>query len=537
MWKQHLEEKEERKQKGRERALRRSTLGYDEFNDKWGSPKGARGEARDREWDPKKREEKAFREDLFGWGSDFAKSEGPGEVRRTRGDGDSWDFSTSSGGGGGDDWGLGSGDRVVDRGVGGQAAAAPKAEDLESSFLDRLMRDLDGPLADSGPSPSFSSSSRPVPAKPAAPQRKVWDEGDDAELEAIFGSGPNPATTRGSTEPAAWGGEAPLARREKRGRGEGGAGTGTLSEAEQRELDQWLNNITGQEEKARPSSKSYQPSTSPGMGGKAGGVKKAGFTLDPEEEMELNAWLSRFDAEYSEGKDGKVRKVGLGESPAPRFGSRAEEEDEDLLYGLPSDLLGEMRGAGIKTGLSQPAPQGKRQPPQQQGWDDEGDAVDLELRELLAKLEAVEEASGSSGAASSGAQGKEKAARPAPASAPSPPKVTPALEDDALDLNDVFSELEKVRKVKKAPAAAAKTPAPPASGAASRTGARGAAVKGGDDTLPFFDPREEEEVLGLGVGKGKVVKGKTWATSPTSTWGDEEEEDEEELGGVRVKWG
>ncbi|KAM3570887.1 hypothetical protein VYU27_007062 [Nannochloropsis oceanica] len=385
-WKNYLEEKEDRRKAGRERALRRKAMGYDEHNDNWKGPSWQEG----------------------------------GREGGREGGGRGWDRG-----------GVGLEEKWVPRGArrGQDERGEEDREDkeLEDRFLDQLMFDLDG-------TPGSRGAKRVGAEGGRAGGREGRGRGEstlgDDELEALIHSSPVSAppvvTNRRGGE-----GSGEVGRSGEAGAKQGaGEGMGTLSEAEQKELDVWLGMIssgkaaTSSSSPRTPAAPAAPTSTLPGMGGQArakppSGARGKEFTLDPEEEKELNEWLSRFDADYKEGADGlKVEK------------KKGWNEGEETLEGVLG--LGEGGGSNTQEG-------GKRGREAVKG----DDAVDRELAELLAKLEAAESrATAGTGAGDPREGGREGrrvgASFPTPTTVKSLPK---GGAEAALEIDDFLSEL------------------------------------------------------------------------------------------------
>ncbi|EWM25649.1 DNA-binding SAP [Nannochloropsis gaditana] len=323
-WKNYLEEKDARRKAGRERAMRRKAMGYDEHNDNWKGPSWVEGREGGRE------------------------GGGRGWDRQGTGVEDKWVPRAERGG---------RGDEEEEEG---------EDKELENHFLDRLMFDLDK-------TPGAGRRGGREGGREGEKERgrgigRESTLGDD-ELDALIQSSPvstppEVAQRRGGVEQ-----EGRVGGRGRGGGAGGGAGGGTLSEEEQKELDVWLGMISsgrGTSASSSPSalslfkgpaslpSSSFTPS--PGMGGQPrpkppSGAKGKDFSLDPEEEKELNEWLNRFDADYKEGADGlRVEKTKSGREEGTergREGGREKAEGEDAVDRELADLLTKLEAAEI----------------------------------------------------------------------------------------------------------------------------------------------------------------------------------------------
>ena len=326
VWKQYLEEKEERRRAGREKALRRKMMGYDEFNNNWRGPswadKGACGHfvCMAHSVFALFRSHRFFRSPFPllppATGADGNSRGGPGWDRQgtAAATPDRWDFGGRRRGDDYDD----DGDEADDAEGGGGRGRSRGDDELENKFLDQLMQDLDGPGAAKAAAARRSNDAR-------SQQRQEATLADE-EIDALMRSKPMRAP-----------GQIAQSRRRRGLAGEDdedGRGGSTLSDEEQKELDVWLGMIsTGKGDAAAGASRGASPPSSSsaaapvGMGGQsrakpAGGrqqqqqQQKQQFALDPEEEQELNDWLSRFDADYAEGADGlSVSKKRQQQSP------------------------------------------------------------------------------------------------------------------------------------------------------------------------------------------------------------------------------
>lgn len=111
----------------------------------------------------------------------------------------------------------------------------------------------------------------------------------------------------------------------------------TLTGEEQEEFDRWMTKLTAPDKDLPPVKKDWRD---PGMGAQPRSTHSRQGTLDPEEEAELNDWLSKFDQQYSEESGGRMVKKGgargggLGAAPVPSLMGEGEGPIEDELEAL-----------------------------------------------------------------------------------------------------------------------------------------------------------------------------------------------------------
>lgn len=164
IWKEHLEEKDERRRKSREKAARRKTMGYDEFDDSWKTRMGSS----DNSYDDRRQQDDG--DDSWGFGDSSSS-------KRRRGTRDGFID-------GADQWDFGGGQS----GAREQQDAGTSAAEMD--FLEKLMKDLDNPTAGLSASPTPRDTRSTAPAM-AGRQQGGWgrqdDEEDDADMQQLRG--------------------------------------------------------------------------------------------------------------------------------------------------------------------------------------------------------------------------------------------------------------------------------------------------------------------------------------------------------------
>lgn len=128
---------------------------------------------------------------------------------------------------------------------------------------------------------------------------------------------------------------------------------GTLTEAEQEELDGWLNRLLTDSPPERSPPRG-RPRSPRGATGRAVMPRRRQGEMEPDDEKSLEDWLKSFDSAYGEGPDGKMEKRSdfrdLDDEWEPRTSARrartpAQVQEEDEADKALEDLLKKLQAA------------------------------------------------------------------------------------------------------------------------------------------------------------------------------------------------